>query len=55
MGGDPALVTDGHYLSIAEETRETTGVPGTEVPYGLSWKVVVPTTRMNDSRASPGT
>jgi hypothetical protein len=44
MGGDPPLVTDGDYLSIAEEIRETTGAPGTEVPYGPSWEVVVPTT-----------
>jgi hypothetical protein len=44
MGGDPPMVTDSDYLSIAEEIKEATGAPGAEVPYGPSWEVVVPTT-----------
>jgi hypothetical protein len=44
MGGDLPMVTDSDYLSIAEEIKENTGAPGTEVPYGPSWDVVVPTT-----------
>src|SRR6185369_12218958 len=36
MGGDPPMVTDSDYLSIAEEIKEATGAPGTEVPYGPS-------------------
>ncbi|KAF1995194.1 hypothetical protein P154DRAFT_566883 [Amniculicola lignicola CBS 123094] len=43
MGGDPPMVTDGGYLSIAEEIKERSGAQGDEAPYGPSWEVVVPT------------
>lgn len=44
MGGDPPLVTDADYLSIAEEIKERDNAPGEETPYGPSWEVSVPTT-----------
>jgi hypothetical protein len=42
MGGDPPVVTDSDYLSIAEEIKEQANTPGDETPYDSSWEVNVP-------------
>jgi hypothetical protein len=42
-GGDPPLVTDKSYLSIAEETKEASGAPGNEIPVDEPWEVMIPT------------
>ncbi|PVH68745.1 hypothetical protein DL98DRAFT_629306 [Cadophora sp. DSE1049] len=43
QGGDPPMVTDADYLSIAEEIKELSDAPGDELPYGPSWEITVPT------------